>query len=213
MGLICGVSMRFPSLPFPSGKDWLKTLWLLALVIFWGIVAIKPMEWADQAFRATGDDFFYLPVFLVFGLIFPIVSTALIHHVLWGKRSKVFPIWVPSRVSWGEAFLCYWAAVCWFFYGLIVMLIGFLILVLIILGLKQLLPPDVFDPMAAIGIEMVKAKVESWQYIDPSAPPPDESPISILLGWAFWAYCAALTFRRQRLRKAYKEQSVSNSKQ
>ena len=202
--------MRFPSLPFPSVKDWLKTLWLLALVLFWCIIAIKPVEWANEVFRTTQDDFVYIPVFLVFGLIFPIVSTALIHHILWGKRSKIFPIWVPSRMSWGEAFVCYWAAVCWFFYGLILMMMFFLLLILVFFGLKQILPPDFFNSMAAMGMEVIRAKLESWQYIDPSAPPPDESPISVFIGWVVWGYCAAMTFRKQRLRKAYKEQAVSN---
>ena len=93
--------MKFFTLPSP--QDWLKTLWLFPSCTLWSVVG----GGLNNLLMRVNEETPIPDILLISGIfssaIFPILSTAFIHHLLWGESKSRLWAWLPKRKSWGEA--------------------------------------------------------------------------------------------------------------
>ncbi|MBE9204322.1 hypothetical protein IQ218_13845 [Synechocystis salina LEGE 06099] len=87
----------------PGWKDLLRTLWVLAHLALWRLVGIPIFDFFKEMTVRLRDLGPVMVGIVLTGLIIPFLSTALIHHALFGKRNPSLPAWMPTRVSWWEA--------------------------------------------------------------------------------------------------------------
>jgi hypothetical protein len=172
--------MRF----IPGWKDWFKLLWLIPLNGLWaamGTGMILGFGWMGPLL--------IIPVVLWGGIIFPIISTAIIHHFLWGEE-RPNGNWFPCRASWWEAVWCYLASLAF----LVLLLITLLIAVLIMATFSYLMAYFFGADAGLMGrntARMVKAFARSEQFK--------------VLSTICWFYGAAMTFKIQRWSNRAKE--------
>jgi hypothetical protein len=168
----------------PGWKDLVKTLWLLILASLWigmGGVMILGFGWMGPLI--------IVPVVLGGGIIFPITSTALIHHFLWGEETPNGN-WFPRRASWWEAVWCYLASLAFLVLLLVILLIFVVVMAVFSYLLAYLFGVD-DGLMGRNTARMVKAFARSEQFK--------------VLSTICWFYGAAMTFKIQRWSNRPKE--------
>jgi glucan phosphoethanolaminetransferase (alkaline phosphatase superfamily) len=136
-----------------------------------------------------------VPVVLGGGIIFPITSTALIHHFLWEEETQDGN-WFPRRASWWEAVWCYLASLAF----LVLLLVILLVFVLIMATVSYLMAYFFGADAGLMGrntAKMVKAFARSEQFE--------------VLSAICWFYGAAMTFKLQRWSNRPKEKTPAEA--
>lgn len=165
--------MRF----VPGWKDLIKTLWLLLLNALWAVMGAAMI----LGFGWMGP-LLIIPLVLWGGIIFPITSTAFIHHFLWGEETPNGN-WFPRRASWWESVWCWLASLAFLVLLLVILLIFLLVMVAFSYLLVHTLGVDGGE-MGRNTARMLKVFIKSEQFK--------------VLSTILWFYGAAMTFKLQR---------------
>jgi hypothetical protein len=178
-------------LAVPSARDWFKSLLIIPFGALWSMVGGGLTEVLNRLNEQMPVPVLLLVMGGLFSMvIFPILSTAFIHHWLWGKEGSRFLGWLPKKESWGEALWIWWAALS----GILLFFVVISIIALFYVGFAYSLGKLAGVSEAELGLRTARIVLDAMDA-------QEFSHETTFFGIALWVYCAARVFRCQRLRK------------
>lgn len=174
----------------PAPQDWLKTLWLFPACTLWSVVGGGLNNLLLRVNEETPIPTLLLISGIFSTLVFPILSTAFLHHLLWGKSKSRLWSWLPKWASWRESLWLWWAALS----GILIFFLTVLIIGLFYVGFVYSVGKLLGLPQSELGRATARTLINAIE----------NEGFSEETGWlamGLWIYCAAMVFRCQRLRK------------